>query len=374
MTTMMAEVARASLYGLQRMTTTAATDIVTRFIEVTMVIGVLLAGRGTATVAAVAVVPAAVSLLVLWRHLLTRTASRRWNEAPTAAAVLRRGSPFLLASAVMTVYASLNVVLISLVATSEEIGWYAASATLVGTLLFIPTTTMTSLFPLVAQVHQENPDAIGDLLAKGMRSLWLVAVPLSVGTIVVSESLVTTIFGEEFKSAAPVLAVASVVLFLLFQTIPLGHVAFATERTRLFNGVMVAATMLMVPIGLVLVRWTRDRFENGAIGGALTQVATELLILVVLGWEFAPRLFNRVTLVRALKCGVAAAVMVACTWPLRREFPAVIVVVGALSYVAAAVLLRIPDDHEREQAHRAWVTTKRTLRRLGSRLPALPVR
>ena len=111
---------------------------------------------------------------------------------------------------------------------------------------------------------------------------------------------------------------------------------------------------MTIPLDLVLVPWTRDQFHNGAIGGALSYIVTELLVLIVLVWKVAPILTHRPTVVRVLKCMLAsAAILVA--WPLRDVFILVPVAVGSIAYFAMVLLLRIPDAEERQMAHRLWM-------------------
>ena len=251
------------------MSVTASTDVITKIVMVVVVVGVLLAGGGTAAVAAAMGIPAVLCVILLYRALHSRRdAAAAATTSPTTRAVLKKSSPFFYSSLVTAAYSSLDVVIISLVATEEEIGWYAVAATLMGTLLFLPNTIVTSLFPALAQANDRGSTAVTDLMGRALRTALIVAIPISFGTIVVADPLVVMLFGQDFAPAGPVLAIGGVVLLLMFLTILVGGVARATGKVTIFNVAVTAATLLTIPLDLVLVPWTRDRFDNGALGGA----------------------------------------------------------------------------------------------------------
>ena len=258
------------------------------------------------------------------------------------------------------------MVIISLVATEEEIGWYAVAATLMGTLLFLPNTLVTSLFPALAQANDRGSTAVTDLMGRALRTALIVAIPISFGTIVVADPLVVMLFGQDFAPAGPVLAIGGVVLLLMFLTILVGGVARATGKVTIFNVAVTAATLLTIPLDLVLVPWTRDRFDNGALGGALSFLVTELLILVVLVWKVTPDLVERRTVVRLVKCVIAGCAIVVAGWPLRTQFIAIPIVAGAVAYIAMVFVLRIPHADERQMALRLW-SRVRSFRSAGRR-------
>jgi O-antigen/teichoic acid export membrane protein len=352
---MFGDVARAALFGFQWMSVTARTDVITKIVTVAVVVGVLLGGGGTAVVAAAMVVPAVLCAVLLFRAMYSRRDPAKSAVArPTERSVLRKSSPFFYSSLVTAAYGSLDVVIISLVATQEEIGWYAVAATLMGTLLFLPNTIVTSLFPALAQAHDENVGSATELMGRALRTALIVAVPISFGTIVIADPLVTMLFGQAFAPAGPVLATGGMVLLLMFLTILIGGVARATGKVAVFNVAVTIATILTVPLDLVFVPWTRDRFDNGAIGGALSFLVTELLILIVLVWKVTPELVERRTAVRLVKCLVAGSAIVVAAWPLRTQFIAVPVIVGIVVYTVMVFVLRIPEPDERELARRLW--------------------
>jgi O-antigen/teichoic acid export membrane protein len=357
--TIVAETARASLYGLQRMGAAARVDVITKVVTVVLIVLVLVLGGRAEWVAIAMLVAAIVSCVLMWIPVRHEAAQYGGQQGPPAFAVMKMGSPFLLGSAVQIVYGSIDVVIISLLATEDEIGWYATAATLFGSLLFVPTVLMTSLFPALAQIHEQRPEALDELLRRAFRSMLLLAVPMGLGTIIVCNQVAELLFGDDFAEAGPVLGVFGIVIILEFQTILFGRFAFATGRHAVFNTVMIVATIATVPLDLVLVPWTHRQFDNGAIGGALSYVVTESIIFGYGVFKLAPQLLNGPTLVRLVKSGIAGGAMMAAGWPLRDMFLLLPISVGAIVFIGVALVVRLLDENEREMAGKAWSKIRR---------------
>ena len=81
---------------------------------------------------------------------------------------------------------------------------------------------------------------------------------------------------------------------------------------------MILGVVLTLPLDVVFIPWAEDHYDNGAIGGALSYVATEVMMLVAALWKLAPGLVSKRTLVRFVKTVVAGGAMFAACWPLAR--------------------------------------------------------
>ena len=181
----------------------------------------------------------------------------------------------------IVVYLQVDTLVISLIASEREVGWYAAADSIFGSLLFVPGVLLATTFPRMARIHHLNPGEMAGHLQQAFKTLLIFGVWIGLGTVVVSKSLVTTLFGPAFYGAAPVLAVFGIVAILGYQTILLGQFAVASGRASFVGYVVLGSALLSVPLDLVLVRWTGDRYGNGAIGAGLAYIVTESLQIVV---------------------------------------------------------------------------------------------
>ncbi|WP_162142046.1 oligosaccharide flippase family protein [Ilumatobacter coccineus] len=340
------------IHGLQEMGATARVEVIGKLLNAVAVVSALALGGGALAIvgvgAGVSVVSAVLLVNAFRRVCPPATSTSDWSARRVATVA----APFLLAEASLVVYQQLDTLVMSILVDEETIGWYATADLLFGSLLFVPVILMTAMFPAIADMHQRDPAEVPHLLERSSRSLLVVSVPIGVGTIVVSRSFVNTLYGDAYDNAAPVLAVFGVVVILSCQTIMLGRFALATDRVAFWVRLMVFSILLTVPLDLVFVPWTRDRFDNGALGGALAYVVTESIMMIVGVVRMAPHLLTMRTLDRVLRCGAAGGLMLWVGWQFRDM---VFVIPGTVSvgvYVVAVWLLRVLSEDEIDQLRR----------------------
>jgi O-antigen/teichoic acid export membrane protein len=346
------DVAGATLTGLERLGPGAASGVINKLVGAALAIPAALITRDVRIVALAYVIATVASTAYILRALhrvRPLDFSTSWARIRE---LIRAGAPYFVIGITLVAYQQIDVVTMSLLVTDVEIGWYSTADQFAGTLLFIPTMVIPALLPVLTRKHADDPQGAADLLRQTFMTLMLAAVPIGLGIMVVAGPLTVLLFGEDFRGAGPVLAVYGIVIVFVFQTILLGYYALATGRQRLWNIVLVVAIPMTVVLDIILVPIMHDRFDNGAIAGALSYIATEGMMVVVGIWKVAPSIASRPVLVRVLKCLVAGAAMVLVAWPLRELVIVVPVLAGAVTYVLVLLATRPLLEHEWELVHR----------------------
>lgn len=336
----------AVFFGLERMAAPAVVNVVVRFLGTVAAVAVLLLGGRAISLLVVLFVAQLIGLVLIARAL------RRVVDVPlhigrsSWSAILAGGFAFMIANGIRVLYQQVDTVVIALFVDDEALGWYATADVLFGTLLFLPMILCGTILPTLGRMHTTDPDGLRRLVASTFGTLALMMVPIGFGTFVVADQAAELLYGPEFDGTGPVLAVFGLVLVLTAGTMLFGSMAMATERQRLWNVVMFAGVVLTVPLDLVLVPWADRTYDNGAIGGALAFVVTELLMFAVGLWRVAPFLLERRTMWRLVRILFAGGVLVLATWPTRDGPLIVTLVVGAVSYVVAIAILRVLGPEE----------------------------
>jgi O-antigen/teichoic acid export membrane protein len=363
------DVGKAGLIGIENMGAVARADIAGRLAATVVVLTVALTTRSLLATLAVGLVTPLVrgsqTVPVLLR-LPKRGASVRWSDAR---GIARRSSPFFLAGIALVLYGQVDTIVMSVLLDEREIGWYGSAILLFTTLLFAPNIVMTSLLPALTREHAREPKAADELLGRAFDTLVLIAVPIGLATTVCAPAGIRLLFGDEFEPAAQVLAVLGFVLLFTFLTILLGSYAYATDRQRFWNIVMLTSIAVSIPLDFVFVPWMERSHGNGAIGGALAYLVTELLMVVAGIAYLVPHLLTSARISRILRCALAGVAMTLTGWPLRDQFVVVpgVVVLGA--YVTVVLVLRVPSESEQAQARSVLATVTRG--RWGVRDPQL---
>lgn len=344
---LVADVFSASFMGLERMTSVAAIWIFVRALGLVGTVTVILVDLGVFGIVGVELALAVTTLvLIVWRFLRISRVDRTdwWRRVP---AVVRGGLPFMVVALALAAYRQIDVIVIAQVAGERDLGWYSAADLLFGSLLFPTTVIATSAFPTFGRLHADDRDGLRDLVRKTFSLLLVVSVPVGLGAAVVGPAFSTLVFGAEYDGVGPLLVIFGPVAVVTFGTTLLGTVALATERQRFLAGMLILSAALTIPLDVILVTWTADRFDNGAIGGALAFAATETLQLAVGLAVLAPYLLTRAMAWRATRLLAAGGLMVLAVWPVRELFVLVPATIGAIVYALSIAALRVLDDHQR---------------------------
>lgn len=336
----------ASVQGLERMGVLSVSTILSKLIYGLLVLLIIFLNFGVYAVAAAGFISALLGLAVLFFGLAR--VSKLWAPFTMSEVfgLLKASIPFMIGGLLLIVYQQVDTITISKIADYETVGWYSSAHHLMGTFVFIPGIFIAAVFPALARSHSDGSGMLEKIASKSVDMMVLCSVPIGLGLVVVSDSLVVLLFGEEFAPSGAVLAMMGIALIAVYQTTVLGHFLIATDRLRFWLIVMVVGIIATIILDVLLVPLCEQWFANGAIGGALSYVVVESGMVLV-GLRLMPKgTFGWQNLHLAMRVLVAGVVMVAITWWFRDLFIAIPIAVGACVYIGMIALLRAvsPDD------------------------------
>jgi O-antigen/teichoic acid export membrane protein len=342
----LADTFSSALVGLEQMAYPAMAGVIAKTAYTAVLIAILLMGSGVIGVAAATAFNALLNLLLL-RHFLRRFATPKLGLRGSIS-IVRKSSGFLTASAIVVVYLQIDTLVIATLVDEETLGWYATADLMAGSMLFVPSIMMATLFPVLGRLHDSDTSAEAGIVRRAFSVLFLSGIAIGFGIIVVAEPVCVLLFGESFRPSGAVLAVLGLMMPFIFSTMMVATVAMATGMQRFWNIVMTVAVLLTIALDLVFVPWMDRLAGNGAIGGAMSYVMTEAFMLAVGVWKVVPVVRTHETVVRLLKTCLAGLLMVAVAWPLRQSFVLLPVFLGAIVFSVSIVVLGVLSMEERE--------------------------
>lgn len=187
----------------------------------------------------------------------------------------------------------LDAVLLSLLRSPEDVGVYTVAYRFLEQALVLPVVFMAAVFPLLAVAVRAGDAA--EVVRKAFSFLLLVALPLSLGLVVLAGPLVTLVAGDGFEDAVAPLRILAPALVFTFVNAVFAGVLIALNRQRALILVSLAGVTLNVLANLYAI----PRF--GYVGAAVTTVISEgagLVAVFVLArracpFRLSPRLVTR---------------------------------------------------------------------------------
>ncbi len=354
-----------ALQGAQQLRVVAFVDAVSKLVQLGLVALALVRGYGPLGVAVAWIVSDLFA--IAWYFLAVRRyVPLRGPVSPgTWRALFVGGMPFLVWETALLTYARVDVLILAAFATDAVLGWYSAAYRIISIPLFVPAVLMTVTFPALSAATGDSR-LFNTIARRAVQVIALTTVPMALGLMVVSGQLIQ-LFGypESFANSVIPIALLSVSLPLVGVNMIVGSVLNARDRQRQWALAGVAAAVFNPALNFIAIPYTQTHFGNGAIGAAAVTSLTEVFLLCA-GQVLLPRgVFDRATLIGALKCLLAGVIMAAVVW-VARDLPLLLTIpLGAVVYGGATLLLGTVSLGDLRRV-RQYVTERRRLAPLGS--------
>jgi O-antigen/teichoic acid export membrane protein len=234
---------------------------------------------------------------------------------------------------------NLAPLVLAILMTNVEVGLYSAASKLVVFLLLIDRVLGVLLLPATARLQASSPEQLSGRLSEAMKWILVVALPMCVGGMLVSNDLIRLVFGENFMAAAGLFGI--LVWFLCFTMIHTVYTSglVAVAPSNVYGRVM-AISAIIYALAIVLL----TKFY-GLYGTVFGVVLSEGMTLLIARAHLHPylRIKPSVALHWILVALVAMAVTVALLQPYNMFIR---VVAGALVYCSIVVATRVCTVNE----------------------------
>lgn len=217
---------------------------------------------------------------VTWRSLL-ELARATWD--------------FLLIRVVLTIFASLNMFMISFMAGDTVTGFYSAALRLCGSFDFLPEAFTGAFLPVLSRQITLGWESFGAVFRPYFKYLLVLGLGLAAVLGGMADGFILLIFGPTFKPAIPTLMIMALALALSFVNLSLSNGLIALDRERKIVWIFMAAAVLNFGLNLALIPAYQ---QNGAVAAGLASEVLVLgLMLQAMGWQRVKVLeLGRVTL------------------------------------------------------------------------------
>jgi O-antigen/teichoic acid export membrane protein len=257
--------------------------------------------------------------------------------------LIASGLPFWSNGVLLTVYIWIDSVLLSVLVSTDEVGYYAAPIQVVGIFGFLPTLVTTVVFPALASSFDSDFQRLRRLTRLSLSILVTFGLPISIGVALVGPNAIALIFGKEFSPSEPAMAVLALVILPAYIATLSYWVLAAVDQQRTWAYVMGAMAIVNPLINLVTIPFFQSQFGHGSLGAAVALLITDVTMCAA-GLALMPRAcFKPVAPLLAMtaRAALATAAMAIPVWFLRDRFLPVPVLVGAAVFVIAAIGLGV---------------------------------
>lgn len=248
--------------------------------------------------------------------------------------MIRESFPLGIGTILGQISINLAPLVLAIVMTNVEVGLYSAASKLVVFLLLFDRVLGVLLLPASARLQASSPEQLARRLGEALKWIILIALPICVGGMLVSNDIIRLVFGNSFTVAAGIFRI--LIWFLCFTMV---HTVFSSGLVAVAPGRIYGRVMsISAVIYLVAIVALTELY--GLYGAVFGVVLSEGLTLVIARANLRPYLTikPRFPFGRVLVALVAMAVAVTMLQPYNVILR---VMVGALCYSSVLILLRV---------------------------------
>ncbi len=187
-------------------------------------------------------------------------------------AIAKESFPIALSLIFTLIYFRLDTVLLSLFKSAHEVGIYNISYKLLENIIFYPAMFVGLLMPALSREAENHSEKFAELLQKGSKTLFAVAVPMVFGGVILTRPIIEMVGGTAFREAQQpfvVLLLATACIF--FGTIA-GAAVIALNKQKQAIPIYFCAMVFNVLVNLVFIP------QYGYMATAITTLITEVIV------------------------------------------------------------------------------------------------
>jgi O-antigen/teichoic acid export membrane protein len=241
------------------------------------------AGFSIIAIAAITAFEAWISAsLVVIVYFFKRRPNERWGLDRNVLGVLfRQTLPAMIAWLIGFIFFRITHLMLGYLSDYKEVGIYSVAYQLIQIPNMLPTIVLTTCYPRLVALKEENPGRYHEYLDKLLSFFSLAGWALVVGILLLGDWGVTKLFGAGFSGSGPVLLLLSASTLFNFSGSVRSQVIFIANRPNqhVLNALMGLA--VMVPANLLLIpHW-------GALGGAAAVTVASFVVNMLTSLMFA---------------------------------------------------------------------------------------
>lgn len=248
--------------------------------------------------------------------------------------------PYYVNAVAIGIYAKIDISLVNFVSNDEETGWYGAAQSLAGIAMLLAPLMGSVLMPLLSRVASRSHDELKATLRRTIETISAMTIPVSLMMFLGAGVAVRYALGVRFLPATAAVMILAPMFVLTYLAMILCIFLNLIGRAWTVTVISLSALVLDSVANLFLVPHTLRWFGTGGggIGASIVLVATEALVVSVLGVVVGWQTWLDRRSVKVIATSIAIAlVVVAADRALVRIGPIRLVLDGLLYLVLASI-------------------------------------
>ena len=255
--------------------------------------------------------------------------------------------PFALAAVFARVYSYIDTILLSKLAGTTAVGWYAIPYKITFAFQFIPLALVAALYPRFSEFFVKDKKKLAKSFEQAMKYLMLIVFPISVGIGVLAEDIILLLYTDAYVHSIVPLQILISGLIFSYLSFPIGAMLNACNKQVVQTTIIGVVMVINIVLNVLFIP------QFGILGAAAAALIGNV-VLAFAGYMVIPQItkVNHGWLLRMLLLiGASAAVMGIVVFYVQSIMHFVLaIVVGVLVYPVMLFITRAVRVAELQEA------------------------
>jgi len=202
-----------------------------------------------------------------------------WNP-PHWKKLLTESFPLAISAVFVMIYFKLDTVMLSVMKPATDVGIYSIAYKILESLIFFPAMFVGLVMPLLSRHALANPEEFKKVSQKSFEILLIFAVPLAVGGLLLSKSIIALVAGPGFEAASGVLKILIFATAVIFFGSLFSNMIIAIGRQRALAKIYGLGALVNLGVNLILI--PRFSYWGAASSTLFTEALVTILMLAVI--------------------------------------------------------------------------------------------
>lgn len=178
--------------------------------------------------------------------------------------------PFTISGALGMLMINTDIIMLGWLRSSEEVGLYAGPQRIIQLIYLVPAVMSVSILPVFARLVVQSREKMTRAIEYTMSAIYMAALPIAAGGIIVALPLIGLLFGDAFTRGALPLQILLLTLLADFSAVLMNNILLSYDRQRNIIVYSAIGGLMNIALNLVLIP------RYGIIGCAIATLVAQL--------------------------------------------------------------------------------------------------
>lgn len=250
--------------------------------------------------------------------------------------ILRSSWPVVISAVMVSFMFNVDIVMIGWWRSAEEVGWYSAAQKVIGALGIGAVLIAMATFPALSRlISNKDEDKLTHVVEYTISLLFLIALPITVGGIILAKPIMSFLFGSGYIPAEKIFSILILLVPISYLLPVLNGFVFACDRQARLIKFIVVASFSNIMLNILITPGL------GGQGAAIATVAANFINAIFL-WRLVKKLHNFQILPHLKKILLASVLMGAAAFIVQKTGAHILanISISIIVYFAALLFMR----------------------------------